>query len=149
MVFACGGAERRPHVPPSARVHDLRLSAGPTAQDCGEAIESKTDTACRVHSVGECLATALKACRPAYGMRSYFTGEGDGVRVDWLVLSDGHGGCKLSVIEDRGADPLAHKKVVAKSCASIVWKAHESIASCEQPAPDDCHDAPKADEGSE
>jgi hypothetical protein len=149
-ALSCGGAERRPNVPLSAQVHDLRRSAGPTAQDCGEAVESRTDTACRVHPVGECLATALKDCRSAFGMRSYFTAEGDGVRLDWLVLPDGHGGCKLTVIEDRGADPLAHKKLAVKSCDAIAWRAHESIPSCEQPVPDGCHDvAPKGAEGSE
>ena len=140
-VASCGGAERRPNVPPSSRVKELRRAAGATAQDCGEAVESRTDTACRVHPVGECLAAALKDCRPAYGMRSYFTAEGDGVRVDWLVASDGHGGCQVVLVEDRSADPLAAKRPSVQICSGVVWKQHESISSCELPVADGCHAA--------
>ena|SRR5260221_9881220 len=137
---SCGGsAERRsPNVPAGTRVQELRRTAGDSAQDCGDAVESKGDTTCRVHPIGECLSAALKGCRPAYGMRSYFTPESDGVRIDWLVLQDRHGGCNLVVVEDRSADPLAPKTPTVKTCTSISWKAHESVPGCEAPIPDGC-----------
>jgi len=142
---ACGGAERRPAVPPGSTVKELRRSAGPAAQDCGEATESKTDTECRVHPVGECIQAALAQCRPAYGMRSYFTAEGDAVREDWLVLSDGQGGCELVLVQDRSADPLAPKKPSIQVCEGIEWKAHEHIPSCEAPSFAACHAGRKTD----
>jgi hypothetical protein len=144
---ACGGTERRPNVPPSGAVQDLRRSAGSGVQDCGESMESRTETACRIHSVGECLAAALKECRPAYGVRSYFTGEGDPIRLDWLVLSDGHGGCKIVTVEDRSADPLARKAPLVRRCTGIVWKHHESIPDCEAPSPDGCVDEKAPEKG--
>lgn len=140
-AFACGGPERRPNVPTSETVSDMRRNAGVGLQDCGEAIEPRQETACKVHSVGECLAAALKACRPAFGVRQYFTAEGDGVRLDWLVLSDGHGGCDLVNVEDRSADPLAPKKPKITHCTSIVWKSHENISDCEAPVPDGCRES--------
>ncbi|HVU05565.1 MAG TPA: hypothetical protein VHE30_27645 [Polyangiaceae bacterium] len=135
---ACGGEERRPNVPASGTVTDLRRSGGDAVQDCGESSESRTETACRIHPVGECLLSALKACRPAYGVRSYFTSEGDPIRYDWLVLSDGHGGCEVVTVEDKSADPLARKEPKVSHCKAIVWKHHESIPDCEAPVADDC-----------
>jgi hypothetical protein len=137
-LIACGGEERRPNVPVSTTVQDLRRSAGSGVQDCGESSESRKEEQCRIHSVGECLQTALKECRAAYGVRSYFTPEGDPIRVDWLVLSDGHGGCKLLTVEDRSADPLARKAPKVSRCTGIIWKHHESIAECEAPVADGC-----------
>jgi hypothetical protein len=139
VAVACGGAERRPAVPPSSTVDELKRSTGAAGQDCGQAAESRTDTVCKVHPVGECIQAALKDCRPAYGMRSYFAPEGDPVREDWFVLSDGQGGCELVRVVDRSADPLAPKKPSLQVCSSIQWKAHESIPSCELPVLDGCH----------
>jgi hypothetical protein len=132
-------------MPPSSMVTDLRRSAGSGVQDCGEAAESKTDTTCRVHPVAECVEAAFKQCRPAFGMRSYFTGEGDPVREDWLVLSDGQGGCELVRVVDRSADPLAPKKPSLQVCESIDWKPHDSIANCEMPAFAGCHAGKRTD----
>jgi hypothetical protein len=150
LLLACAGEERRPNVPASGTVLDLRRSGGAGVQDCGESQESRTETACRIHPVGECLVSALKACRPAFGVRSYFTSEGDPIRFDWLVLSDGHGGCEVVTVEDRSSDPLARKDPKVSHCKGIVWKHHESIADCEAPAADDCSaEAKKADKDSD
>src|SRR5689334_9551450 len=92
LSSGCGGPERRPAAPQSERVTELLHSAGPGVRDCGEAMEAREETQCRVKPVGECVALALKDCRPGHGVRSYFTMEGDPVRLDWLVLSDGNGG---------------------------------------------------------
>lgn len=138
VAGACGGPERPPNAPASETVLDMRRGAGPGLQDCGEGVEPRGETACRIHPVGECLLTALKECRSAFGVRQYFTAEGDTVRVDWLVLSDGHGGCELVQVEDRSADPLARKKPRVEKCRTIVWRAHESIEGCEMPAADGC-----------
>jgi hypothetical protein len=138
-VVSCASAEKRPITPPSKKVKALRLSAGEGAQDCGEAMESKTDVTCRAQPVGECMIQALKACRPAYGTRSFFTSEGDPIRVDWLVLSDDKGGCELVNVEDRSADPLASKRPSVQTCESLEWTAHESIKNCEVPEGSNCH----------
>src|ERR1041385_3849277 len=89
---SCGAPERRPTTPQSARVTELLHQAGPGVRDCGEALEARDETQCRVKPVGACVESALKDCRPGHGVRSYFTLEGDSVRVDWLVLSAGSGG---------------------------------------------------------
>jgi len=129
----------------------MKRSAGPGVQDCGEAPESREEDQCRIKPVGECLAAALKACRPAVGVRSYFASEGDPIRVDMLVLSDGRGGCDLMVVEDRSADPLAGKKPEVSRCDSIGWKPHPYIEDCEDVVPEGCNKearakAPKAGE---
>ena len=144
LAVACGSAPvRRPNVPAGTKVQELRHTAGDGAQDCGEVVEPKGgDATCGVHPIGECVAAALKDCRPAYGARVYFTSEGDGIRIDWLVLPDGHGSCSLAVVEDRSADPLAPKTPTTKYCKAVGWQPHESIPSCEAPVPDKC-DAPK------
>jgi hypothetical protein len=144
LVSCGGGAERHPNVPPSSKVKELRHAVGESARDCGEALESRKETTCGARPVGECLAAALKACRPAYGTRSFFTAEGDAVRVDWLVASDGHDGCHLVLVEDRSADPLASKRPSVQVCHTVAWKPHESIRGCEVPVPDGCL-AAKAD----
>jgi len=138
LASGCGAEARRPVVAPSQVVEELRRSAGPGMQDCGEAQESREEAQCRVKSVGECIQAALSACRRAYGLRTYFAAEGDAIRVDWLVLGDGKGGCDLVVVEDRSADPLASKKPTVTRCKGFVWKAHESIEACEAPTPDAC-----------
>jgi hypothetical protein len=149
LLAGCGGEARRPAVAPSTTVEELRRSAGVGLLDCGQAMESREEEQCRVKSVGECIQAALKDCRPAQGLRTYFASEGDAIRVDWLVLSDGKGGCDLVVVEDRSADPLASKKPSVSRCKGFVWKAHESIDGCEAPRPDDCHpDARGKAEGS-
>jgi hypothetical protein len=146
LAPGCGSEPRRPAVAPSPVVEDLRRSAGVGLQDCGEARESREEDQCRVKSVGECVQAALKACRPAHGLRTYFASEGDAIRVDWLVLSDGQGGCDLVVVEDRSADPLAAKKPQVSRCKGFVWKAHEAIEGCEAPSPDACRaEAPAGD----
>lgn len=142
LAPGCGGEERRPAVAPGPVVEDLRRSAGPGLQDCGEAQESREESQCRVKSVGECVEAALRACRPAHGLRTYFAAEGDAIRVDWLVLSDGQGGCDLVVVEDRSADPLASKTPSVSRCKKFVWKAHTNIDDCEAPYPDDCRADP-------
>jgi hypothetical protein len=150
VAGACGGEPRRPNVPPSRLVADMKRSAGPGIQDCGEAHESREEEQCRIKPVGDCLDAALKACRPAFGLRTYFASEGDPVRADLLVLSDGHGGCDLVVVEDRSADPLAAKKPQVSRCQVIAWKPHTAIEHCEDPVPDDCKkDAPKKSEAPE
>src|SRR5260221_14606679 len=85
---SCGGsAERRsPNVPAGTRVQELRRTAGDSAQDCGDAVESKGDTTCRVHPIGDRLSAALKGCRPADGGGSHLTPKGGRVRSDWLRL---------------------------------------------------------------
>ncbi len=138
VAAACGGSERRANVPTSETVMELRRGAGPGLQDCGESIESRKETACRIHSVGECLQAALKQCRSAYGMRQFLTAEGDAIRLDWLVLSDGHGGCDVVSVTDRSADPLARKEPRVEHCRSIVWRPHDAIEGCEMPVPDGC-----------
>jgi hypothetical protein len=138
-AVSCGGAERVPAVPPSSTVNELRESAGDAVQDCGQAIETKSDTTCKVHPVGECIQAALRDCRAAYGLREYFTAEGDPVRDDWFVLSDGQGGCELVLVEDRSADPLAARKPSLQVCDGIEWKPHDAIASCEMPVLHACH----------
>jgi hypothetical protein len=117
-------------------------AAGPGVRDCGEALEAREETQCRVKPVGECIAAALKDCRPGHGVRSYFTLEGDSVRVDWLVLSDGGGGCVLVEVEDRSADPLAKKTPVVRRCDSISWSQHESVRNCEAPVAAHCKEEP-------
>jgi len=138
LASGCGAEARRPAVAPSQVVEELRRSAGVGVQDCGEALESREEEQCRVKSVGECIQSALKACRPAHGLRTYFASEGDAIRVDWLVLSDGKGGCDLVMVEDRSADPLASRKPTVARCEGLVWKAHERIEACEAPTPDAC-----------
>lgn len=140
VAAACAGEQRRPNVPTSEIVADFRRSAGSGVQDCGEAIEPKGETACKIHSVGECLQAALRECRAAYGVRQFFTAEGDAVRLDWLVLSDGHGGCDVMTVEDRSADPLAPKKPRISRCQSIAWREHEDIEGCERFEADGCRE---------
>ncbi len=144
-AVSCGSAERRPAVAPGKTVNDLRDSAGPGMTDCGEAPEVREETSCRVKPMGDCLALALGDCRPGHGVRQYFTDEGDAVRVDWFVLSDGQGGCRLVTVEDRSADPLAPKKPKVQYCKSIGWKAHDRIADCELPTAEGCTDPPSGD----
>jgi hypothetical protein len=138
LACSCGGPERRPRAAQSERVTELLHSAGPGVRDCGEALEARDETQCRVKPVGECVESALKDCRPGHGVRSYFTPEGDSVRVDWLVLSDGAGGCVLVEVEDRSADPLAKKTPAVRRCESMVWRLHESIRDCESPVLANC-----------
>lgn len=140
IVAACAGEIRRPNVPTSETVARLRRGAGAGLQDCGEAIEPKGETACKIHSVGECLQAALGQCRAAYGVRQFFTAEGDAIRLDWLVLSDGHGGCEVVTVEDRSADPLASKKARVTRCQSIAWREHEDIEGCERFEAEGCRE---------
>ena len=135
---SCGAPERRPTTPQSARVTELLHQAGPGVRDCGEALEARDETQCRVKPVGACVESALKDCRPGHGVRSYFTLEGDSVRVDWLVLSDGSGGCVVVEVEDRSSDPLAKKTPTVRRCESIAWKPHESVRDCESPVLMNC-----------
>jgi hypothetical protein len=129
---------RRPNVPAGAKVQELRQKAGDRAQNCGEVVEPKTDATCDVHTVGECLASALGHCMAAYGSRTYFTAESDAVRTDWLVLPDGQGSCRLTVVDDRTADPLAPKTPTSRDCKAVTWKPHESISGCEVPFAEKC-----------
>ena len=136
---------RRPNVPAGARVQELRQKAGDRAQNCGEVVEPKTDgnaaggqTTCEIHAVGECLASALGHCLAAYGSRTYFTAESDAVRTDWLVLPDGQGSCRLTVVDDRTADPLAPKTPTSRDCKAVTWKPHGGIAGCEVPVAEKC-----------
>ncbi|HVW25900.1 MAG TPA: hypothetical protein VHC69_11045 [Polyangiaceae bacterium] len=139
VAFACSETVvRRPNVPPSAKVHELEHAAGDGVFDCGETQEPKVGATCDVHTTGECLAAALHDCRPAHGMRSFFTSESDGVRVDWFVIPDGKGSCQLHVVEDRSADPLAPRAPMVKSCRVLTWQRHETVADCEVPAGDKC-----------
>ncbi len=139
VALACSETVvRRPNVPPSGKVRELLHAAGDGVFDCGEASEPKTGATCDVHTVGECLAAALHDCRPAHGMRSYFTSESDGVRIDWFVIPEGQGTCRLHVVEDRSADPLAPRAPIVSKCTTLTWKQHESIANCEVPAGDKC-----------
>ena len=129
---------RRPNVPPGSKVHELMRVAGDGANDCGEVVEPKTGATCEVHTVGECLAAALHDCRPAHGMRTFFTSESDGIRVDWFVLSDGQGSCRLHQVEDRSADPLAPRAPTVSVCRALTWKQHEAVGDCEVPAGGKC-----------
>jgi hypothetical protein len=141
LVLGAGCSEtvvRRPNVPASAKVGELLHAAGDNPGDCGEVVEPKTGATCDVHTIGECLAAALHDCRPAHGMRTFFTAESDGVRVDWIVVPDGKGSCALNTVEDRSADPLAPRKPTTTSCKVLGWKPHESIADCQVPAGDKC-----------
>lgn len=138
LALACGRSWRPAKTSPSETVLDMRRGAGPGLQDCGEGVENHGETACRVHSVGECIQNALKQCRPAFGSRQFLTSEGDPIRLDWLVLSDGHGGCELVQVEDRSADPLAKKKPRVEKCRSVAWGAHPNIEECEMPSADGC-----------
>jgi hypothetical protein len=141
---SCGGTERRPAAPQSERVTKLLRTAGPGVRDCGEALEARDETQCRVKPVGECIESALKDCRPGHGVRSYFTMEGDSVRLDWLVLSDGNGGCVVVEVEDRSADPLAKKTPTVRRCDSVSWKPHEVVRDCEAPVLANCKDETRA-----
>lgn len=143
LAWSCGGNERRATAPQSDRVTELLQGAGPGVRDCGEAREAREETQCRVKPVGECIQAALKDCRPGHGVRSYFTLEGDSVRADWLVLSDGNGGCVIVEVEDRSADPLAKKTPTVRRCESLNWKPHESVRDCESPALASCKDEPR------
>jgi hypothetical protein len=143
FASSCGGPERRPRTAQSARVTEMLHAAGPGVRDCGEALEAREESQCRVRPVGECVAAALKDCRPGHGVRSYFTLEGDSVRVDWLVLSDGSGGCALIEVEDRSADPLAKKTPTVRRCDSIAWTPHVSIRDCEAPLAAHCKEEPR------
>jgi hypothetical protein len=143
FASSCGGPERRPRAPQSPRVTEMLHSAGPGVRDCGEALEAREETQCRVKPVGDCVAAALKDCRPGHGVRSYFTLEGDSVRVDWVVLSDRNGGCVLFEVEDRSADPLAKKTPTVRRCESISWSQHESIRNCEAPVAAHCKEEPR------
>ena len=139
VPLACGQSWRPAKTAPSETAMEMRRGAGPGLQDCGEGVEEHGETACKIHPVGECLESALKQCRPAFGNRQFLTEEGDPVRVDWLVLSDGHGGCQLTQVEDRSADPLpSKKKPRVETCRSIVWRSHPNIENCEMPAADGC-----------
>jgi hypothetical protein len=129
---------RRPNVPASPKVGELLHAAGDGANDCGEVVEPKTGATCDVHPIGECLAAALRDCRPAHGMRSFFTSESDGVRIDWIVIPDGKGSCALDTVEDRSADPLAPRAPTTTSCKALGWKPHETIPDCEVPAGGKC-----------
>ena len=138
-VLACSETVvRRPNVPASPKVHELMHTAGDGVFDCGQALEPKTGATCDVHTIGECLAAALHDCRPAHGMRSYFTSESDGVRIDWFIIPEGQGSCRLHVVEDRSADPLASRTPTVKKCTTLTWKPHEKISECEVPAGDKC-----------
>jgi len=125
-------------MPESARVAELLHRASPGVRDCGEALEAREETQCRVKPVGECIESALKDCRPGHGVWGYFTMEGDPVRIDWLVLSDGNGGCVLVEVEDRSSDPLAKKTPAVRRCDGIAWKPHVSVRDCEAPVPANC-----------
>jgi hypothetical protein len=140
---ACGSAPiRRPNVPVGSKVQELRHAAGDGAQDCGEVVEPKGgDTTCSVHPIGECVAAALKDCRAAYGSRVFFNSESDGIRIDWVVLSDGHGSCFVAVVDDKTADPLAPKTPILRHCKAMGWQPHDSVPSCETPMPNKCDDA--------
>jgi hypothetical protein len=129
---------RRPNVAPGPKVGELLHAAGDSPGDCGEAVEPKTGATCDVHAIGECLASALHDCRPAHGMRTFFTSESDPVRIDWIVIPDGKGSCTLNTVEDRSADPLAPRAPTTTSCAILAWKPHETIADCQVPAGDKC-----------
>lgn len=142
LASSCGAPERRPTTPETPRVAELLRTAGPGVRDCGEALEAGDETQCRVKPVGECVESALKDCRPGHGVRSYFTPEGDPVRLDWLVLSDGNGGCVLVEVEDRSSDPLAKKTPTVRRCESIAWKPHEAVRDCEAPVPSNCKEEP-------
>lgn len=141
---ACGGAERRPDVPPSTVVEDLRRSAGSIVQDCGGASELRDEDSCTVQPVGECLEAALGQCRPAHGVRSYFTSEGDPVRVDFIVLDDRRGGCDLIQVQDFSSDPLAKVKTIVERCRRATWKPHPEIDRCLLLVPEDCKAASAA-----
>jgi hypothetical protein len=131
-------AVRTPNVPAGAKVQELRQKAGERAQNCGEVVEPKSGATCEVHTVGECLAAALQHCQAAYGSRIYFTAESDAIRIDWIVLPDGQGSCRLTVVDDRSADPLAPKTPTTRDCKAVTWKPHESVPGCEAPMPDKC-----------
>ena len=137
---ACGGTVvRTPNVPESPEAQALQGKIGAQAQNCGEVVEPKTDATCGVHPIGECLMTALRNCRAAYGNRTYFTAESDAMRIDWFVVPEAQGGaCRLAVVEDRSADPLAPRTPTTKTCKSIVWKPHETIPACQAPVADGC-----------
>lgn len=141
-AWACGGPEKRPSTAQSTRVTEMLHAAGPGVRDCGEALEAREETQCRVKPVGECIALALKDCRPGHGVRSYFTPEGDSVRLDWVVLSDGNGGCVLFEVEDRSSDPLAKKTPTVRRCESVSWSPHVSIRDCEAPLAAQCKEEP-------
>lgn len=143
FVWSCGAPERRPTTAESARVAEMLHGAGPGVRDCGEALEASDETRCRVKPVGECVESALRDCRAGHGVRSYFTLEGDTVRVDWVVLSDGNGGCVVVEVEDRSSDPLAKRTPTVRRCESIEWRPHESIRDCEAPVVSNCKDEPR------
>ena len=138
LVAACGSSAPPPNVGPSPNVQRVRSSAGKTVQDCGEAIESRDETQCKVQPVGECVLAALKGCRAAHGTHIYSTGEGDAVRSDWFVVERPGGACDFVSVEDRTRDLLGAKGVTEKTCASAGWTRHPRIERCEMLVPSGC-----------
>jgi len=146
-VSACASGRSPPNVPPSSAVTELRRSAGPTVQDCGEAVETREEGKCRVQPIFECVKRAHDTCRAAQGTHLFSTDEGDDVRIDYFVRERPGGACDFIVIEDRSQDPLAPKTpqtqtaVYVQLCARVGWKPHATIPACDVFAPTACAEA--------
>ena len=124
--LGCASAPPPPEAPPSEVVRDLERTAGATLQSCGEGVESRDDTKCKIGPVMECVKSALDACRPAHGTHVYVAGATETVRVDYFVVQQAGGGCEFVVVEDRASKPLQ-----AVVCGDVSWKAHPAIDSCD------------------
>lgn len=119
-------------------VQDLWRNAGLGIQDCGEVIENTDETRCQTRAVGECVEQAFKACRPAHANYVFYAGEGDSVRIDWIVMVRAGGACDFVVVEDRSADPLAPRTPTPQVCDPPGWKDHPAIKGCEVLDPKNC-----------
>jgi hypothetical protein len=138
IASACASRPPPPNVPPSSAVTELHRTAGPTVQDCGEAVETRDEDKCRVQPIFDCVKRAHDACRAAQGTHLFSTDEGDAVRVDYFVRERPGGACDFIVIEDRSRDPLAPKTPQLQICAQVGWKPHATIPACDVFAPTAC-----------
>lgn len=129
-LSGCGGNQPLPQLPINATAQHVKDSAGTTVEDCGEFDEPRDDNSCRLKRIEECVITALDACRPAHGTHTYFTGEGDPVRVDYFSVTE-NGACKLVTVTDRSKDPVGHKGVTEEECKHHEWQPDAMREGCE------------------
>ncbi len=130
VLMACASQQPPPKVGMSDQARHMQDRIGSAFQDCGEFDEPRDDQSCRLRRIEECVISALDACRAAHGAHTFWTAEGDPVRVDYFVYTD-QGACRLMLVEDRSADPIGKTGVSEKVCAKHSWQPQTDKESCE------------------
>lgn len=136
-LLACASEQPPPKVAMSDQARHMQDRIGSTFEDCGEFDEPRDDQSCRLHPIQVCLISALDACRSAHGAHTFWTAEGDPVRVDYFVYVD-QGACRLMTVEDRSADPIGKTGVTEQVCTKHTWQPQPDQASCELLSLTDC-----------